>query len=158
MTTDLQQWLESNIDGFSHSAAAAKTGIAISTVRRHLTDSKKTQSVHETVVAICRVYGLSVVEGLIRSGLITREEAGEFESSQTLQSFSEKSLLEEVLKRVQDDHTSSLARPVTERDLKSVVDADPDYSEMSEADAKDYGLAANLGEPDIEHDELPHEP
>lgn len=155
MTTDLQQWLESNIDGFSHSAAAAKTGIAISTVRRHLTDSKKTQSVHETVVAICRVYGLSVVEGLIRSGLITREEAGEFDSSQTLQSFSEKSLLEEVLKRVQQSPGSTLAQPVTEAQVSAVTEEDPDYSEMSEQ--RVYDLAATKGEPDIEHDELPHE-
>ena len=35
---------------------------------------------------------------------------------------------------------------------------EPDYSQMSDEDAKDYGLAANTGDPDIEHDELPHEP
>lgn len=37
-------------------------------------------------------------------------------------------------------------------------DADPDYSNMSEEDAKNYGLAAYKGDPNIGPDELPHEP
>ena len=156
MTTDLQQWLESNIDGFSFSGAAAKTGLAVSSVRRHLTDSKKTQSVHETVVAICRAYGLSVMEGLIRSGLITREEAGEFNTGETLQSFSEKSLLLEVLKRVQGNPESVLTTPITSEDIDLATGEDPDYSQMSEADV--YDLAAHKGDKHIGHDELPHEP
>jgi len=158
MTTDLQQWLESNIEGFSFSSAATKTGIPVSSVRRHLTDSKKTQSVHETVVAICRAYGLPVMEGLIRSGLVTREEVGEFNSGAELQSYSEKSLLLEVLKRVQGNPESELSRPVTSVDLRLVEDGDPDYSNMSEQHAKDYGLAAHKGDANIAHDELPHEP
>lgn len=40
----------------------------------------------------------------------------------------------------------------------SGADADPDYSNMSEQDAKDYGLAAKEADPNIGHDELPHEP
>ena len=35
---------------------------------------------------------------------------------------------------------------------------DPDYSNMSEQDARDYGLAAKEADPHIGHDELPHEP
>lgn len=156
MTTDLQQWLESNIEGFSFSSAATKTGIPVSSVRRHLTDSKKTQSVHETVVAICRAYGLPVMEGLIRSGLITREEVGEFNSGAELQSYSEKSLLLEVLKRVQGNPESALSRPVTSVDLRLVADDDPDYAQVSERDV--YNLAAHKGDEHIAHDELPHEP
>lgn len=156
MTTDLHQWLESNIDGFSFSGAAAKTGIAISSVRRHLTDANKTQSVHETVVAICRAYGLPVVEGLIHSGLITREEAGDFSTGEKLQSFSEKSLLLEVLKRVQDNPESMLTRSITSEDIDLATSEDPDYSQMSEADV--YDLAAHKGDKHIGYDELPHEP
>ncbi len=37
-------------------------------------------------------------------------------------------------------------------------DADPDYSQMSDQDARDYDLAAREGDPNIGHDELPHEP
>lgn len=158
MTTDLQQWLESNIEGFSFSSAATKTGIPVSSVRRHLTDSKKTQSVHETVVAICRAYGLPVMEGLIRSGLITKEEVSDYNSGHELQSFSEKSLLLEVLKRVQSGSESELTRPVSAADISLALDSDPDYSKMSEQDAKDYDLAADKGDPNIAHDELPHEP
>lgn len=39
-----------------------------------------------------------------------------------------------------------------------IEDDDPDYSNMSEQDAKDYGLAAKEADVSIGHDELPHEP
>lgn len=156
MTTQLQQWFEDNIDGFSYSSAASKTGIAISSVRRHVTESKKTQSVHETVVAICRAYGLPVVEGLIKSGLITREEADEFGGSKDLQAFSERALLEEMLRRVKSAGPSDLTRPITSEDIDAALEDDPDYSKLSDRDA--YDLAANRGEPNIGYDELPHEP
>jgi hypothetical protein len=156
MTTTLQQWLEDSIEGFSYSAAAAKTGIAISSVRRHVTESKKTQSVHETVVAVCRAYGLPVVEGLIKSGLITRDEADQFGSSRTLESIGEQALLEEMLRRVKAAGQSDLTRPITSEDIDAALDDDPDYSKLSDQDA--YNLAAYKGDQNIAHDELPHEP
>lgn len=156
MATEIQQWLESNINSFSFAGAAVKTGVPVSSVRRHLTDAKKTQSVHETVVAICRAYGLPVMEGLIRSGLVTREEVGEFHAEKELKDFSEKALLEEMLRRVQSSESADLIRPITSDDLDSALSKDPDYSSMSERDA--YNLAADKGDEHIAHDELPHEP
>lgn len=42
------------------------------------------------------------------------------------------------------------------RDLDA--DDDPDYSQMTEEDAAEYGLAAYKGDPNIGYDDIPHEP
>lgn len=58
--------------------------------------------------------------------------------------------------------TESLLNEVRLRtlDLESKISElqDPDYSQMSDQDAKDYGLAADKGEDNIGYDELPNEP
>lgn len=67
-------------------------------------------------------------------------------------------LLQEVARRVRRLEEEMEGLDVYADSVSSETNADPDYSQMSDEDAKDYGLAANLGDPNIEHDELPHEP
>lgn len=65
---------------------------------------------------------------------------------EALRPYTTESLLNEVRLR-----TSDLESKIAELH-------DPDYSNMSEQDAKDYGLAAKEADVNIGHDELPHEP
>jgi hypothetical protein len=159
MTTNLLQWLEGNIDGFSYSSAALKTGIAVSSVRRHVTESKKTQSVHETVVAICRAYGLNPIEGLIEAGLVSIEEAEKFADSVDLNDRLSRANADEIIDRI-DAHLDELRVRLQPRPLYPGQNIPSrfmrDYSKMSEQDA--YDLAAYKGDKNIGHDDLPNEP
>lgn len=110
MTAVIQQWFHSKIEGFSFSGAAARTGIPVSSVRRHLTDADKTQGAHGTAVAVCRAYDLPVIEGLIQSGLVTGDEASEFTARKSLQQFSTRELLLEVLHRTGSEKASGSLR------------------------------------------------
>jgi transcriptional regulator with XRE-family HTH domain len=58
-------------------------------------------------------------------------------------------MLEDRLAKVEPDDSD------TDLDIE---DADPDYSNMSDQDAKDYGLAAHKGDDNIGFDDIPHEP
>lgn len=84
--------------------------------------------------------------------------------SHLLKAFSDVDLLNELKSRAlrRGERASHWNAERMERYQKFVAptwaDDDPDYSNMSEADAMNYGLAAFKGEDNIAHDELPHEP
>lgn len=70
--------------------------------------------------------------------------------------YSTAGLLREISRRVAlADLDAVLA---SHRAGETAAKADPDYSQMSDQDAKDYGLAAYRGEENIGHDDIPHEP
>lgn len=85
------------------------------------------------------------------------EEDGELVPvSALLRQFSTVTLLNEVTRRVRN---SSARSSRTQAHTPSFEAAeDPDYSQMSDQDAIDYGLAADKGEDNIGYDELPNEP
>ncbi|GAA3297756.1 hypothetical protein GCM10017709_00610 [Glutamicibacter nicotianae] len=56
------------------------------------------------------------------------------------------------MRRVADREANENVAPL------HLIEPDPDYSNMSAEDAKNYGLAAKEADPNIGHDELPHEP
>ena len=70
-----------------------------------------------------------------------------------LSPYSTVALLDEVNRRVRNMESA-----LEGLEVDGSSDDDPDYSEMSEQDAKDYGLAAKKADKHIGHDELPHEP
>ena len=158
MNTQIKDWFEAHVPGYSDSAAALKAGIAVSTARRHIGFPQAKSSMQDTVVTIARAYGLPVIEALIACGLVDRSEAEAYAGSQELKDIPEKALLHELLRRVEAGGSDELERPITSDDIDDALTEDPDYSNMSERDAKDYDLAASTGEKDIEHDASPHEP
>lgn len=158
MNTQIKDWFEAHVPGYSDSAASIKAGIAVSTARRHIGFPQAKPSMQDTVVTIARAYGLPVVDALIACGLIDRAEAEAYAGSQELKNIPEKVLLHELLRRVEAGGSEELTRPITAGDIEDALTEDPNYEFMSVADAKDYGLAANSGEEHIEHDASPHEP
>lgn len=82
--------------------------------------------------------------------------------SYLLQAFSDVDLTNELKSRAlrRGDRASLWNAERMERYQRFVTPKweDPDYSDMSEQDARDYGLAAKEADPNIGHDELPHEP
>jgi transcriptional regulator with XRE-family HTH domain len=79
---------------------AAKTGLAQTNIGRWLRGEMVVPKA-ESVVAFARAYGESPVEALVAAGYITAEESGvrPRKAKTPLKEFSERELLEEVLRR-----------------------------------------------------------
>jgi transcriptional regulator with XRE-family HTH domain len=99
-------------------------------------------------VQFARAFNQNVLHALAEAELITEAEADLHEVKVGLDDISTQRLLEELAKRIDN--------PVGGRRAPAQGDDDPDYSKMSDQDA--YDLASHKGEPDIGHDEIPHEP
>jgi|GEM_PF-4912004 len=163
MDTPITEWFKSRVRGFSFNSAAENSGISVSTVRRHLTEEGKGNSAQQTIVTVCRRYNLNPVEGLIISGLVTPEEVQDFVGDYQFSEGVSDMPLSELIERIRDELDQLELRAVDRRDVplpgQMALDfSEPDYSNMSEADARDYGLAAKEADPHIEHDEPPHQP
>lgn len=66
------EWFNRITNGASGNAAAAKSGISVSSLNRHLSGGELSA---EEVIALCRAYGHSPVKGLAATGHLTHEEA-----------------------------------------------------------------------------------
>jgi len=144
MNTNISQWLESKT-GDTKRQMAIKLGHIPSTFNRNIETA-------EVIIAVCRAYGINPIEGLVAAGIIQDSEVAEAAAEASLESVPEVSLLEEVLRRAAGREDVSNVRKLT------LVEPDPDYSNMSVEDARNYGLAAKEEDQNIGHDELPHEP
>lgn len=144
MNTNISQWLEAKT-GDSKRQMALKLGQQPSTFNRNIETA-------EVIVAVCRAYGINPVDGLIAAGIIDTLEVNDAASEASLSAVPEVKLLEEVLRRAAGRTDITNIKPLR------LVESDPDYSNMSAADAKDYGLAAKKEEPNIGPDEVPHQP
>lgn len=96
------------------------------------------------------------IDGLAEATRVMREAASKVQPpgkyisrNQILGTFSTIELVDEVRKRV-----AGMEREKPENNPAE----DPDYSNMSDQDAKNYGLAAYKGDPNIGLDDIPHEP
>lgn len=167
MDSVIIEWLKDNAVGFSFSGAAERSGLTVSTVRRHLMDEGKIGSAPETIVAICRAYNLNPVEGLIEWGLFDLEEAeGHLDAVQFSNRIDNAPLPElfarirEELDALEDRAVDGASLPIPGQQMIDFGDLprDPDYSKMSNEDGIAYGLAAKEADKHIGHDELPHEP
>lgn len=144
MNTNISEWLERKT-GDTKRQMALKLGQQPSTFNRNIESA-------EVIVAVCRAYGINPVEGLIAAEVVHDFEVRAASSDAGLREVSEISLLEEVLRRAANRSDISSLPPLR------LVDEDPDYSNMSEQDAKDYGLAAKKADPNIGPDDIPHQP
>jgi len=145
MHTNISQWLEEKT-GDTKRQMALKLGHTPSTFNRNIETA-------EVIIAVCRHYGINPAEGLIAAGILEADEISEAAGQANLKNISETLLLEEVLRRAAQREDVSTFKPL------KLVDSDPDYSNMSAEDARNnFDLAAKEADPNIGHDELPHEP
>lgn len=144
MNTNISQWLESKT-GDTKRQMAIKLGHTPSTFNRNIETA-------EVIIAVCRAYGINPVEGLIAAGIIEASEVAQAATESSLADVPETALLEEVLRR------AAGREDVTNIRKLQLVDEDPDYSNMSVEDARNYGLAAKEEDQNIGRDESPHEP
>ncbi|WP_404291832.1 hypothetical protein [Glutamicibacter arilaitensis] len=146
----IETWLEART-GATRRQMALQVGQSPSTFNRNIESA-------EVIVAVCRAYKINPVEGLIAAGIITQSEAAQVAATVSLSDVTEKELLHEMLRRVNNGPATELRRPITSDDIDGALGADPDYSSMTEKEAEDYGLAAHKGDSNIAFDDLPHEP
>lgn len=144
MNTNISQWLEAKT-GDTKRQMALKLGHTPSTFNRNIETA-------EVIVAVCRAYNLNPVDGLVAAGIIDNIEVNEAASESSLSEVPEVKLLEEVLRRAAGRTDVTSISPLR------LVDGDPDYSKLSEQDARNYGLAAKKEDPNIGPDEAPHQP
>lgn len=144
MNTNISQWLEAKT-GDTKRQMAIKLGHTPSTFNRNIETA-------EVIIAVCRAYGINPVEGLIAAGIIEASEVAQAATESSLADVPETALLEEVLRR------AAGRADVTNIRKLQLVDEDPDYSNMSVEDARNYGLAAKEEDQNIGRDESPHEP
>ena len=130
---------------------ALQIGQAPSTFNRNIETA-------EVIIAVCRAYKINPIEGLIAAGILSQEEATAVAAKASLKHVTEKELLHEMLRRVNEGPADDLRRPVSETDIDGALGKDPDYTHMTEQEASDYGLAAHKGDRNIGFDDLPHEP
>lgn len=151
MTTFESYIKDATGEGSLH-AIERRTGIARATLTRKLKGIPPV----ETVVAICRAYGLSFSEAFVQAGYIRQDEADTLASDGALRLATDRQLAEEILRRAlaaEGTESSELNQPIR------LVDNLPDYSQMSDEDVRNaYDLAALKKPENIGDDELPHAP
>ena len=129
-------------------AIERRTGIARATLTRKLKGIPPV----ETVVAICRAYGLSFTDVFVNAGYIRQDEADALAGEGALRQATDRQLAEEILRRAIEAEDSELNQPL------QLVDTDPDYSKLSAEDVRNsYDLAALKKPEHIGDDELPNE-
>lgn len=144
METDIARWLELRT-GATKRQMALKLGHTPSTFNRNIETA-------EVIIAVCRQYGINPIEGLTAAQLISEDDVAASAGETSLRAVSERSLLEEVLRRVAEREEISDVSPL------QLVDTDPDYSKLSAEDVRNsYDLAALKKPEHIGDDELPNE-
>ncbi|WP_346921340.1 hypothetical protein [Glutamicibacter creatinolyticus] len=144
MNTNISAWLEQKT-GDTKRQMALRLGHTPSTFNRNI-------ETPEVIIAVCRAYGINPIEGLIAAGLINQDEVNDAAATTELQGIPESALLAEVLRRATQRENIRDFKPLT------LVDEDPDYTNMSVEDARNIGLAAKEADPNIGHDETPNQP
>lgn len=185
MPTDIQEWFERNIPGFSYNGAAKRADLTMSTVRRHLIEEGKNASPAETIVSICRAYDLNPVQGLVESGLIELEEVQEYLDDLNFSEGISEMPLPDLFERIRDELDVLEDRSVDRRNVPLPGQQDlfemlpsldfaskggtqdnvfqlpaPNYlAESSGEDATNkQGVAAKGADKNIGDDDSPHEP
>ena len=144
-------WEKNGVPAHRTALVMTKMGASISAAQESL-EFSHWQKTPAGLQQLEEDYKSLVASGEIEPVLVRRTDRGFRRPLRELLSpYSTELLLQEVVSRVRrlEDEVERLGPSDT---------SDPDYSQMSDEDAKDYGLAADTGDPNIEHDELPHEP
>lgn len=93
---NFESWLDALIDGDTRRTAAKKAGYAQSTLSRQLDREKL---LPEMVIALCRAYDRSPVQGLVETGYINEYEVQGVDLAIALHDATNEQLLNEILRR-----------------------------------------------------------
>lgn len=94
------EWFHRTTNGASGNAAAAKAGISVASLNRHIASEHLTA---EEVIAISRAYGESPVNGLAATGHITYEEASGMTAAASAELLSDLDLIRTLAYRINAD-------------------------------------------------------
>ena len=94
---DIKNWLLNATRERSMRAIAVRIGMEPSTLNRQAQSELPVR----TLVAICRAYGLAIVQMFVEAGYITADEAREGTVAAVLESATDAELMTETLRRVQ---------------------------------------------------------
>ena len=101
-------------------AMAEKSGLDSSVITRQLNGANGLKV--ETVVAVCRAYGLDMAEVFVAVGFITEDEARQFNRAFDLADVTELELSKEMLRRVAaGTATKTITGPVPEEVIAEVL-------------------------------------
>ena len=93
---NFESWLDTLIDGDTRRTAAKKAGYAQSTLSRQLDREKL---LPEMVIALCRAYDRSPVQGLVETGYINEYEVQGVDLAIALHDATNEQLLNEIMRR-----------------------------------------------------------
>jgi hypothetical protein len=118
---------------------ALRSGLEPSTFTRQLDGEVKVQ----TVVSICRAYSLPLLPAFVAAGFITLPESEEMAGYSALLALSDRSLVEEMLRRVIEAEESGESRPELTEPVR--LDDEDEFAtadrEFDEALAREYDTA-----------------
>jgi transcriptional regulator with XRE-family HTH domain len=101
-------------------AIAKTTGLDQSTLNRQLTGISDLRV--QTVVAICRTYGVEMAPVFVKAGFLTEEEAREFSAAKQLKAYSDIELSTEMLRRVTEGSaTKDIEEPADPELVEKVI-------------------------------------
>lgn len=93
---NFESWIDALIDGDTRRTAAKKAGYAQSTLSRQLDRGKL---LPEMVIALCRAYDRSPVQGLVETGYINEYEVEGVDLAIALHDATNEQLLNEIMRR-----------------------------------------------------------
>lgn len=102
MANDLTGYFRDGSGGDSIRTMADKLGMVHTTLADQL---RKANPPAQTIVALCRVYGLPMAPAFIAAGIVTEEEALTFSSTLALRNATDLELAREMVRRVEDGTT-----------------------------------------------------
>lgn len=136
MQIDLTDYFTTATGERSVRAIAQRAQIDPSTLNRQL--KGKTSLTVETVVAICRAFGLDFAETFVSVGFITEVEARNFSAAFSLSEYTDRELTREMVRRLdRGEATSALTEPITADEIEHALEGDV------RGRRDDYGLVAN---------------
>lgn len=133
---DTIEWYEKVVCNASENAAAARAKINQRTLNRQLKAGRLSP---ETVAAIARAYGKDVLDALVISGLITRDDIEKHGIHAALEAATDREIADEVWKRLNDGEAhGAFDEPVAPTPTRPRLSVVADASEMSDLDGSVY--------------------
>ena len=144
MSQNFKQWLDENLGGVSDREIARRADVSPSAVGRWTNAAPKVQ----TVVAVCRAFGLPIVKGLVAAGHVEPHEVTEQKVVHDPEHFDTTELLQELSRRVgKDSRTLEPHRPARLATVTPITSPDQYPDEIPEPDYE-KAAAADIALPD----------
>jgi hypothetical protein len=117
---DIKTWYEKSTNGDSYNAVGVKSGVQPSTIWRQQPDKFSP----ENLVKIARAYGRPAFEPLIIAGLLTDDDVAILRSDDALKDASDEQLIDELSRRLKDNHSEIVSDPESAWNMPISVDVD----------------------------------